>query len=284
MTASLPAEAVRSYREHGYCFPIRVLDEAEADGCFARMQDFAARHPDEAPTAFGPKCQLLFPWLYDLAAHPRILDAVESIVGPDILCWAAGFFNKQARDPAIVTWHQDSTYWGLEPMDIVTAWVAFTPSRVESGCMRVVPGTHTLDQLPHVDTFAENNLLTRGQEIAVEVDEDRAVDVELEPGEMSLHHVRIVHGSGPNGSDTPRFGFAIRYIPTHVRQRGGRTTAQLVRGVDRYGHFDPEPRPEADFDDAARAFHAEAAARVEAVLYATADEPGHRRDLEAPAS
>lgn len=276
MTASLSPEEVRAYHENGCLFPIRIMDESEAGSLFERMQDFAARHPEEAATVFGNKCHLLFPWLYDLVEHPRILDAVESVIGPDILCWGAGFFNKQARDPAMVSWHQDSTYWGLEPLDIITAWVAFTPSRVENGCMRVVPGTHTKEQLPHVDTFAENNLLTRGQEIAVEVDEAQAVDVELKAGEMSLHHVRIVHGSGPNPSDMPRFGFALRYIPTYVHQVGGRTTAHLVRGVDNYGHFDPEPRPAADFDAEARAFHADAIARMENILYADASEAGRR--------
>ena len=123
------------------------------------------------------------------------------MIGPDILCWSTGFFTKNARDPSYVSWHQDSTYWGLEPPDIVTAWVALSDSTLANGAMRVIPGTHLMDQLAHHDTFAPDNLLSRGQEIAVEVDEREAVALELRAGEMSLHHVRLIHGSDPNPSD-----------------------------------------------------------------------------------
>ena len=276
MTASLSAAAVQAYERDGCYFPLRVMPADRMAGRYDRMQAFAAAHPGEARRAFGAKCHLLFPWLYDVVADDTILDAVESVIGPNILCWSSGFFNKDAHDPAIVSWHQDSTYWGLDPMDIITAWIAFTPSTADSGCMRVIPGTHTIGQLRHEDTFAENNLLSRGQRIVDDLDLSKAVDIELQPGEMSLHHVRIVHGSGPNRTDVPRFGLTVRYIPTHVSQHGGRTTATLVRGVDDHGHFDPEPRPTADYDEAALAFHADAIERVERILYESAAETGRR--------
>jgi non-heme Fe2+,alpha-ketoglutarate-dependent halogenase len=179
------------------------------------------------------------------------------VIGPNILRWGSSFFTKNARDPSFVSWHQDSTYWGLEPPDIVTARVALSDSVVENGAMRVVPDAHKLDQVPHRDTFAANDLLSRGQEIAVDIDPARAVALELQPGEMSLHHVRLVHGSDPNPSDRRRIGFAIRYLPTHVRQVvGTRDSATLVRGEDRYGNFLPEQRPGADLAPAALEFHA----------------------------
>ena len=157
-----------------------------------------------------------------------------------------------------MSWHQDSTYWGLDPADIVTAWVALSESTAENGAMRVMPDTHKMDQVPHRDTFAEGNLLSRGQEIAVEVDESKAVMLELQPGEMSLHHVRSIHGSDPNPSGKRRIGFAIRYLPTYVRQVvGSHDSATLVRGVDEFHNFAPERRPDTDFSPAARAFHAE---------------------------
>ena len=180
---------------------------------------------------------------------PRSPDIGAGICGSrsELLCWGSGFFWKQPKDPAFISWHRISTYWGLSAPDIVTAWVAFTPSTVESGCMRVVPGSHHKDQLPHKDTFAETNLLSRGQEVAVEVDEREAVDVVLKPGEMSIHHVRLIHGSEPNRSEHPRIGFAIRYIPTYIRQTSGvRDSATLVWGEDEFGNFDPEPVPETD--------------------------------------
>jgi ectoine hydroxylase-related dioxygenase (phytanoyl-CoA dioxygenase family) len=157
-------------------------------------------------------------------------------------------FIKEPKDPAYISWHQDVAYWGLEPYDVLTAWVALSPSTRQSGCMRVLPGSHAGDIAPHKDTYAANNMLSRGQEMQVEVDETKVVDIVLRPGEMSLHHVKIAHGSDPNDADDRRIGLAIRYIPAHVRQTiGADDTATLVRGVDRHGHFEPEPRPVADF-------------------------------------
>jgi ectoine hydroxylase-related dioxygenase (phytanoyl-CoA dioxygenase family) len=228
------------------------------------------------PARINRKPHLLLTWLNELIRDPRILDPVESVLGPDILCWGSGFFVKNAHDPARVTWHQDSTYWGLSKPDIVTAWVAFTPSTTENGCMRVVPGTHTLQQLPHRDTFASDNLLSRGQEIAVSVDESKAVDIVLEPGQMSLHHVLLVHGSEPNDSAFRRIGFAIRYVPTYVKQLAGVVdSATLVRGVDNYGNFALEPAPRSDFHSDAVAFHAETLAANDQILYSgVKTEPG----------
>ena len=139
------------------------------------------------------------------------------MLGPNILCWASGFFAKGPRDGSFVSWHQDAAYWGLSSNDVVTAWIAFSPSVVESGCLRVVPRSH-LRKVEHVDTYGDRNLLSRGQEIAVEVDEKDVVDVELRPGQMSLHHVLIFHGSKQNVSNDWRIGLAIRYIPTHLNQ------------------------------------------------------------------
>jgi ectoine hydroxylase-related dioxygenase (phytanoyl-CoA dioxygenase family) len=192
---------------------------------------------------------------------------VEDLIGPDILCWSSSIFIKNARDPGFVSWHQDSTYWGLDRPDVVTAWVALTASNRANGAMEFIPGTHTSDQIPHRDTFAENNLLTRGQEVAVDVDPSQAVTIELEPGEISLHHVRLVHGSPANPSNDRRIGFAIRYIPTSVAQVAGRDSASLVRGVDRFHHFDLEPRPSAEMEPAMVRLHKEIAERNAQILY-----------------
>ena len=153
-----------------------------------------------------------------------ILDAVEDVIGPDILCWGSSFFIKEPRDPGFVSWHQDSTYWGLDPADIVTAWVALSDSTAANGAMRVIPDTQRLEQIAHRDTFAAENLLTRGQEIVVEVDESKAVMLALQPGEMSLHHVRLIHGSDPNPSATA--GSALR--SAICRRMCGRSSASAT--------------------------------------------------------
>jgi chlorinating enzyme len=217
------------------------------------------------------KSHLLFSWIGDLIRESRIVEAVADLHGPDLLCWTTNFFIKEANNPAFVSWHQDSTYWGLSRPDVVTAWVAFTPSHRANGAMEFIPGTHTSDQIPHRDTFSKNNLLTRGQEVAVEVDTTRARTIELRPGEMSLHHVRLVHGSPPNPSNDRRIGFAIRYIPTSVQQVAGEDSATLVRGADHYHHFELEPRPAQDMDPEFVALHKRITERNARILYRGTD-------------
>jgi non-haem Fe2+, alpha-ketoglutarate-dependent halogenase len=258
---------IRQYHERGYLSPIRVLSSERAAACRQKLEAAEAANGGPFQGAMKQKPHLLFTWLDDLVRDDAVLDAVEGVIGPNILCWASGFFTKEAHDPSYVSWHQDLTYWGLEPADIVTAWIALSPSTPESGCMRVVPGSHKRDVMPHTETFAAQNLLSRGQEIEVEVDEADAADVVLQPGEMSLHHVKLIHGSKANRADDRRIGFAIRYVPTYVRQTAGaEDSALLVRGVDTYHHFLEETPPVADLDDAALAHHAAVTARAARIL------------------
>jgi ectoine hydroxylase-related dioxygenase (phytanoyl-CoA dioxygenase family) len=267
----LSAQAVEKCRRDGFYFPVPVLSTDEAAHYRRCLEAHEARTGAPLQGNWRHKTHLLFTWADELVHHPRILDAVESVLGPDILCWTTNFFIKEASNPGFVSWHQDSTYWGLDPDDVLTAWVAFTDATPENGYMQFLPGSHTVDQLPHVDTFHKDNLLSRGQEIAVEVDKSKAVGVPLRAGEMSLHHIKLVHGSEPNRTNDRRIGLAIRYIPTSVRQTKVRDAAMLVRGVDRYRHFDYEPRPKADLDAAALAAHADSVARQVKALYSGTD-------------
>jgi hypothetical protein len=265
---------IAAYRERGIHFPLRAFEPAEMSAIQRQLAAAREKFGGRFAGRMNQKPHLLFTWLADLVRHGRVLDAVEDVLGtPDILCWAAAFFAKDAGDGSFVSWHQDATYWGLSSPDVVTAWVALTPSTVESGCMKVVPGSH-LRQLEHKDGFQEKNLLTRGQEIAAEVDEAHAVNVVLQPGEFSLHHVLLVHGSAANRASLPRIGFAMRYIPTSLRQTSGiRDTATLVRGTDRYGNFDAETRPIADLDPAAIEQHARVVDDKMKILYRGATQP-----------
>jgi non-haem Fe2+, alpha-ketoglutarate-dependent halogenase len=265
---TLTSTAVERYHRDGFYFPISVLTPGEAREYRRRLEAVEAERGGGTLTAeIRQKPHLLFTWLADLVRHPAILDAVEDVLGPNLLVWSTSFFIKEARDSAFVSWHQDATYWGLSEPDVITAWVAFTEATVENGAMRMVPGSHG-EQLAHRDTFAANNLLSRGQEIEVEVDEARGVDIVLRAGEMSLHHVRMVHGSPPNRSNDRRIGFAIRYIPTYVRQLAGEIDgAMLVRGVDEHHYYVPERAPAADLSPEARAHHAESVARSAKILY-----------------
>jgi len=279
MGKTLTEHQLGEYQQDGFLFPFPVLSDPETATLRRRVEELEAREGGRLPARINRKPHLLLTWLNELIRHPRILDPVEDILGPNLLCWGSGFFTKNPHDPARVTWHQDATYWGLSKPDVVTAWVAFTPSTKANGCMRVVPGTHSLRQLPHHETYATDNLLSRGQEIAVEVDESKAVDIELTPGQMSLHHVLLVHGSEPNGSDFRRIGFAIRYVPTYVKQLSDvPDSATLVRGTDEYGYFLHEPAPRADFDPEAVAFHSQVLEANDQILYSGAkNKPGANR-------
>ena len=258
---------IDTFWRDGCVFPIRVMSAADAIEIRRRLEEFEGETGGPLKGALRHKSHLLFTWLAELVRNNHILDAIEDLYGPNLFCWTTNFFIKEANNPAFVSWHQDSTYWGLDRPNVVTAWVALTPSNEANGAMGFMPGTHKKDQIPHRDTFAKNNLLTRGQEIAVAVNEDDAVTIELEPGEMSLHHVRLVHGSPPNPSNDRRIGFAIRYIPTSVKQVAGEDSATLVRGVDAEHHFEHEPRPTRDMDPAFLELHRQITDRNARILY-----------------
>ena len=267
MPKILTEAQIDQFWRDGCVFPVRVMPEAEALAIRRRLETFESENGGPLKGALRHKSHLLFTWLGDLVRNSRIVDAIEDLYGPNLLCWTTNFFIKEAHNPAFVSWHQDSTYWGLDKPDVVTAWVALTPSNKANGAMKFIPGSHTKDQIPHRDTFAKNNLLTRGQEVAVEVDESKAVAITLEPGEISLHHVRLVHGSPPNPSHDRRIGFAIRYIPTTVAQIAGEDSATLVRGADTHRHFELEPRPTRDMDPEFVALHQTITERNAQILY-----------------
>ena len=266
----LSADEVTRFKDDGYLFPIRVMSAADAARYRTALEAYESQTGGPIAGNLRHKTHLLFTWASEIAHTPAILDAVESILGPDILLWGSSFFIKEPGTTAYVSWHQDATYWGLDGSDVVTAWVALADAPVESGAMRFWPKSHLKEQIDHRDTFADENLLSRGQEIAVDVPEDEGVDVPLKAGEMSLHHVLLVHGSKPNRSNDRRIGFALRYIPTRLAQTKIRDYATLVRGHDSFGHFEPEPRPAADLDPAAIAAHnASMGAQVSALYEGT---------------
>ena len=271
MSKLLTSQQLDDFRRFGFVSPIRVMTEQQTTDIRERLEGYEHQTGGPLKGALRHKTHLLFKDLNDLVRQEKIVDAIEDIYGENLLCWTTNFFIKEANDPSFVSWHQDSTYWGLSKPDVVTAWIALSDSNEGNGAMQVMPGTHLLDQIPHKDTFSKNNLLTRGQEVAVAVDTSKAVSLSLRPGEMSLHHVRIIHGSPPNTSNQRRIGFAIRYIPTYVRQVEGDDSATLVRGDDSFNTFEHEPRPSKDFDPTFVALHQEITDRSARILYKGTD-------------
>jgi non-haem Fe2+, alpha-ketoglutarate-dependent halogenase len=276
MPKRLSNSALEAYRLDGYYFPVPVLSREEVAHFRRCLEEHEAKIGEPLQGNFRHKAHLLFTWVDELVHHPKIVDSAEDILGPNLLCWTTNFFIKEANSPGFVSWHQDAFYWGLSKDDVVTAWVALSPANLQSGCMKFLPGSQTRDHIPHVDTFHKDNLLSRGQEIAVRVENEKTVDCILNPGEMSLHHVKLVHGSEPNRSNDRRIGLAIRYISTDVRQLKVRDSATLVRGIDRDGNFDHEPRPKRDLDESALAAHADAVSRQVKALYSGTDKQEFR--------
>ena len=267
IVSKLTLTDVGAYNEEGYLTPIDVMSSQEAEKFCANYYRVQKENDTDLTLILRSKPHLVFPWLFNLVKNPAVTGPVSSILGPNLLAWGTSFFAKPANEPSFVSWHQDANYWGLEPHDVLTAWIAFTPSLRENGCMRIIPGSHLKGSLEHKDTFSKDNLLTRGQEISVEVDEKEAKDIILSPGQMSLHHVSIVHGSDPNTSSIDRIGFAIRYISTHVKQNGGRTSATLAKGTDKYNHFDFEPYPESELAIKSKNYREKALKRQHEILY-----------------
>ncbi len=252
MSKSLKTSDLASFQRDGYLCPLPCLSESETSATLQALEAFERRHG-----GFGKrlrfKAHLRLAVLMDVARHPRILDAVEDLIGPNLLLFTSTLWPKDGKDGRFVSWHQDSAYFGLDPHQEVTAWVAFTASNRENGCVRVMPGSHLGVDYTHDETHEPDNLLIRGQTIRG-LDETKAANLELNSGQFSLHQERTVHGSLANQSTTRRIGYALFFIPTHVRSTLGRRTALLVRGRDDYRFWDPDPVPRFDDDPLIDAF------------------------------
>lgn len=274
---ALTPEAQARYRRDGFLCPVPAIGAAQAAETRKKIEAVEAQHGGAWPREAAFKPHLLYPWLNDIVRHPSILDPVEDILGPDILCWQCRFFIKDPNDGGFVSWHQDVTYWGVDITEnILTAWLAFTPATAANGVMKVIPGSHHNKLLPHREG-AGSKLTVRGQEVAVQVDESKAVYMELAPGEMSLHHVLLFHGSDVNTSNERRVGLAIRYLPTRVKPLPGlpKDYVTLVRGVDNYHHFNLETPPVHERDPGTLEQY-----RIASQTYAAVNAEAARRHLD----
>ncbi|MFT5168672.1 MAG: non-heme Fe2+,alpha-ketoglutarate-dependent halogenase [Saprospiraceae bacterium] len=227
---------LEKFNKTGVSFPISVLDLKELIQFQNSFEDFESIF-DGRPTAQQMKqLHLFFPWAYQLVTHPGILNIIEQILGPDIIVHSSSIFCKYPNDPSFVSWHQDGFYLDLNKSKLVSAWVALSNSTSENGCLRVMPGTH-LKKYKHKEEYQKNNMLTTGLTIGESMDESVAVEIELQAGELSLHHVNIIHGSNPNSTENKRIGFAIRYITPDVCQKLTHYDVVLVRGEDQFHHY-----------------------------------------------
>ncbi len=252
----LTSQQQADYNQNGYLFPIQVADANQTLKWRSQLEIIEHDWLDNGlplplNTYKRVNAQIVLPLACEIGLHAPILDAVEGILGPDIMLYSVEFLTKEAHTKHVVTMHQDLAYWGMGNMDqILTAWLALSPATSASGCMDFLKGSHKNAILDHEDSFDELNLLSRGQEITVEVAPEDKIAVELPPGSISLHHGLTVHGSGPNTSDDRRIGVAIRYISAKMRKEGGvKDYAIPARGNFEKEGFTPYPRPSELFSE-----------------------------------
>jgi non-heme Fe2+,alpha-ketoglutarate-dependent halogenase len=251
--AGAKSSLLQKMEHEGAVTPIPVLTPTEVDQARAKLFELLDGYRWKLDAVNRHKPHLYLKWANDLGRHPKILEVVTQILGPDLLLWYSVIFVKPPKSQAFVPWHQDSTYWAMNEQKGLTAWVALSPVNTNNGCVKYIPGSHLAHDYEHTIDNHKENLLHRGQMIKG-FDESGARDIVLNPGEMSLHDLRTLHASGPNQSNEPRLGIAFRYIPTSNYPRTLKWLkrgASLVAGQDRYHHFVPDPVPTYDFDPVA---------------------------------
>ena len=265
MAKKLSVAQVESYRRDGFLGSISVLNAAEITRFRAELEAFEAETGKPLDFPERSKSYLLFEWADRIVHHPEVLDAVEDVIGPDILVYHTTMNIKEARNEAYIPWHQDDDYFHLDPPEHLTAWVALSDASETAGCMRMIPGSRAEGLVPHAEKPEKDHLIRLGKAIHDRFDDSDGVAVPLRAGEMSLHNTHTIHSSGPNRSDDRRIGYAVSFIPAHVRpQTEPRTSVLCVRGADRYGHFVHEERLKTPLSNAARAAHTEAYRRYTA--------------------
>lgn len=243
-----------TYRRDGFLSPVPILSQAEAAEF---RSDLERAEADHGTLHYLPKIHTIYEPAARLATDKRVLDVVETVLGPDILLFDVTYIIKEPRSSSHVSWHQDLTYWGFSGDEQVSMWLALSPATDVSGCMRMVPGSHANGRLDHQDNADESNVLHRGQTVAG-VAEEQAVFCPLQPGEASFHHGWTLHASMPNHSDDRRIGLNVQFISPAMRQLiNPHETATLVRGNDPYGHFTADAFATGQFEPGAVARHAE---------------------------
>ena len=251
LNSALTDEQIKSYWRQGFVAPLTAFDEQEALSMIPKFSEVRDRMAGWTESKQLLKSYLVSTWVNDVVRNPRILDSVESILGPNILMWGATFFVKEPGSSTHVEWHQNLLYWGLQPPNgVLTVWLALTDASEDNGAMQVICGSHEDGFRIHGNSYDENNMLTSDQNVQI-TDEDakNTVTIMLRPGQFSMHHSMLLHGFGANNSDRSRIGLSINYIAADVIQlkNGGHDSAMLVRGTDYFRNFELEQKPESNF-------------------------------------
>jgi hypothetical protein len=239
----LSSNQLKQYKDEGFVSPINIFSKEKAKEIRNEIELIEKKIPDELEKSGRYNAHLISPLLDEVTHNSKILDAVQSLIGKNILVCGTTLFIKNPNEKGFVSYHQDAKYIGLEPHNWVTAWVAITDSNEKNGCMRMWSGSHKDHLKEHDQRFNEGNLLTRGQTVK-NVPKEKTTPLILKAGQMSLHHPTVVHGSDLNKSNDRRIGFVIQsYIGTNVKQILGQNSVQLARGMDEFNYHEKISRP-----------------------------------------
>ena len=263
----LSGSDLSKYWESGFISPIDVFTSSETQRFRQEFESLEHRFGgQDRARSFTTDIHLIQRWAWDVATNPRILACVSGVLGDNVLLWSTNWFIKEPGDRKIVSFHQDASYWGLGPHEVITAWIALSDAPTESGPMVFIPGSHKGDLIDHEDTYAPNNLLTRGQVVKKDLSDKELIEAPLKAGQMSLHHVRTIHGSRANTSDDRRIGMVLRYCSARVKQTKGADTAVLVSGKDEHQHFELLNKPRNDLGETEMMAHKKAITQMERLL------------------
>jgi phytanoyl-CoA dioxygenase PhyH len=259
----LSQQQIAAYQRDGYSFPHQALSDVELAECrdgLARYEAWLGTPVNHGEWRWRSAAYAFLPWVDKLIRHPRILNVVEDLIGPDILTFTTTFFIKDAHSPTFAAWHQDATYFGITPYEHVTAWVALTDATEKAGCMEVAPSRGAARPLRHAALGLKDSINGGGQSIVDEFDQSGTVMMAVPAGSFSLHHTLCSHRSAPNRAGHRRVGIGVSYIPARCRITSPvRMLVPLVRGENSGRHFDILPPPsEGEFHPVALARHEEA--------------------------
>jgi non-heme Fe2+,alpha-ketoglutarate-dependent halogenase len=207
---------IRKYQQDGFVAPVLIYSKQEIQhyqSQFSQMEKQLGHQKEQYQNL-----HFYFPWAREMATHPKLLDLVESIIGPDVLIYGSLVLSKQPNTSAFISWHQDGHYFNdFATTQYLSAWIALSESTVSNGCMRVIPGSHQQGILVHQPCVKQGNLIRQNEQIDITPRPSLVCDVELHPGEVSLHHAATIHHSPPNQSQSKRTGLIIRFVDATIK-------------------------------------------------------------------
>lgn len=234
------------YQRDGFISPIDCISPDEAAACLRKIEAYEDKTGEDVSKNIRVRSVLAFKWLIDLSRHPKIAGALQDTIGPNVLLFLSGVWSKRPGTDTFVSWHQDGAYNPFDRNEGATAWIALTDSTPDKGNIKAIPGSHR-SIIPHVETFDEDNILSRGQTVP-DVDTSQAVDMPLTAGQFSIHHELLVHGSAPNTTGERRLGISFACVPTEAKPLSGPNTGVLIAGDNVPGHWALNKEPAFDLD------------------------------------